>query len=203
LLVGISDLEQGIDWFERSTGVRAVKGGKHPGLGTRNALVSLGGRRYLELIAPDPAQSSYTFHIDVRVLTQPRIITWVAGVQSIDAIEKLALAAGQRFVGPSEGSRARPDGRALKWRVLRMVSPFGEGTVEPFPFFIEWAAGSVHPSEDSPPGCELVSFAVEHPDSEGLTSSLATFGIKATVTKSESARIEAVLGTPKGRVGLW
>src|SRR5688500_13116718 len=72
LLLGAADLESAITWVERKTGVRAEAGGSHPGVGTRNALISLGGRQYLEIIAPDPSQTAFNFQIDIRKLTTPR-----------------------------------------------------------------------------------------------------------------------------------
>ena len=73
LLLGVSDLDRGVAEIERMTGVKAVIGGSHPGVGTRNALISLGGKQYLEIIAPDPTQTAYNFHIDVRTLSEPGV----------------------------------------------------------------------------------------------------------------------------------
>jgi hypothetical protein len=202
LLLGVSDLDSGIAWVEKATGVRAAVGGTHPGMGTRNALLALAGRRYLEIIAPDPAQKDFRFSIDVRKLCEPRLITWAAGTADIEGLAKRARAAGLEIFGPREGSRARPDGRTLAWKTLGIQSALGADGVEPVPFFIAWAAGSIHPSQDSPAGCELQELAFEHPRPADVTATLERLGVRGDVKAAETARLTARLRTPKGPVVL-
>ena len=205
LLLGVADLAEGITWVERATGVKPVMGGSHPGVGTRNALLSLGGRRYLEIIAPDPEQAVYkpvNFQNDLRRLTMPRFFAWAAGTSDITAIAENLRRTALPIVGPIEGSRARPDGRVLQWKALLVRNKFAVQAAEPIPFFIEWAAGSVHPSQDSPEGCELLSFEFEHPDPVGLLNALKSLGIEARATQARNTRLRATLQTPKGRVEL-
>lgn len=202
LLLGVADLDRGIAWVEKATGVKAVVGGSHPGMGTRNALVSLGGKRYLEIIAPDPAQTAFNFRIDVRKLSEPRLVNWAAAAADIDAVAKKARAAGYQTFGPQPGSRARPDGKVLRWKTFGVMNDLGAVGVEPIPFLIAWAADSVHPSQDSPKGCELVSFEIEHPNPARVKKTLATLGIEANVRTGGSARLTATLSSPKGRVTL-
>ncbi len=202
LLLGVSDLDRGIAWLERRTGVKAAIGGSHPGVGTRNALAALGGRRYLEIIAPDPAQTTFTFRIDVRTLSEPRLITWASGTNDIEAVAKRVRGSGFETFGPQAGSRARPDGKVLKWKSLGLRSGVAAGIVDPIPFFIEWAADSIHPSQDSPAGCELLAFEIEHPNPTEVRNVLEKIGIEANVKPGDRARLAATLRSPKGTVEL-
>jgi len=202
LLLGVPDLDRGISWVEQKTGVKAVVGGSHPGRGTRNALLSLGGRQYLEIIAPDPAQTTFGFQIDLRKLTEPRLVTWAAASTDLDGLATRATAAGQRIMGPRDGSRVTPAGATLKWRSLSVEHDLASADVDPIPFFIQWAADTTHPSATSPKGCELQSFAIQHPKPEALLALLKAVGIDATVTTAPAARLRATLRTPNGVVTL-
>jgi hypothetical protein len=55
ILLGCSDLDRGMAFVEKHTGIPAAFGGVHPGRGTRNALLSLGEPTHMEL---NPAATS-------------------------------------------------------------------------------------------------------------------------------------------------
>src|SRR6266849_5838961 len=134
ILLGSQDLQAGIDFVESRTGVRATFGGVHPGRGTQNALLSLGERRYLEIIAPDPKQASVQQFSVITQLKEPRLIGWAAHPGDLEALAKKLREAGVAFEGPRAGSRARPDGKVLQWNALALQDD-GKGLL---PFFIEW-----------------------------------------------------------------
>src|SRR5437016_1188005 len=130
LLLGVSDLDRGIAWVEQRTGIRPAMGGVHPGQGTRNALLSLGPRHYLEIIAPDPAQSAYNFNIDVRGFAEPRLVNWAATTTDIESVAASARKAGYALFGPLDGRRQTPSGKTLRWKRLGIVNKLGSGGVE-------------------------------------------------------------------------
>ena len=201
LIVGVADLDAGVGWFEQRTGVKAVIGGSHPGRGTRNALMSLGGRQYLELLSLDPAQDP-NLRPALRALKEPRVIGWAAAARNIAEVAMRVKAAGLVALGPRPGSRNRPDGSQVKWTTLAVQHELGRDPDDPVPFFIEWDGASRHPSQDSPGGCALAGIEFEHPDAAALRETLRGIGIEATVRAAGHIRLRASLKTAKGTVDL-
>jgi len=198
ILLGCNDLDGGIGFVEQRTGVRAAIGGVHPGRGTRNALLSLGERRYLEIIAPDPEQSEIPDTYGLRRLEEPRLVAWAAHPNDIKSLASRLAQAGIQAQGPTPGSRKRPDGRLLQWKTLNLEDTAG-GLL---PFFIEWSADSLHPSADSPQGCTLVKFEALAPQPEALAKIAKQLDLDLPIGKAEKPQLRAVIGSPKGELRL-
>jgi catechol 2,3-dioxygenase-like lactoylglutathione lyase family enzyme len=194
ILLGTKDLDAGIEYVERHTGMRAAFGGVHPGRGTRNALLSLGERRYLEIIAPDPLQPEAPDTYGLKSLHVPRIVTWAAHLDGIEEMARHLRAAELAFDGPIAGSRTRPDGRVLKWRTL-VLQDNHHGVL---PFFIEWDSDSVHPSADAPQGLRLSRFQATAPDPAVLRKMYARVGLEVLVIKGEKEELRAEIAGPHG-----
>lgn len=198
IILGINDLERGIAFIEQRTGVRAAAGGVHPGRGTRNALLTLGPDRYLEIIAPDPAQSTPTWFTSILRMTEPRLVGWAVHTPDLNALARIAVTAGIAIDGPHDGARSRPDGRLLRWKLFRLRKD--EGGL--LPFFIEWGRDSIHPALDAPSGCELGSLQVQSPDPVSLMNTCQTLGIPITIEPHAHPRILARITGPKHQLVL-
>jgi len=198
IILGCNDLDRGIKFVEEGTGVRAAVGGVHPGRGTRNALLSLGERRYLEIIAPDPAQREIVHFPQIRQMTDPRLIGWAVHPPDIAAIANRLRENKIAFQGPDDGSRKRPDGRVLTWKTVNLADD-RHGLL---PFFIEWSADSIHPSKDAPVGCRLEDFEILSADPDELSTTFKRIGLDLPVQRSDRARLRALVSGPKGDLGL-
>jgi hypothetical protein len=196
ILLGCNELQRGIDFVEQHTGVRAAFGGVHPGRGTQNALLSLGERRYLEIIVPDPGQpnAKNPLVLHLRKLAEPRIVGWAAHPGDLGTFTKKLREGGVIFDGPTPGSRKRPDGQILNWKTINLKDDRG-GML---PFFIEWGADSKHPSEDAPHGCRLDSFSAVTANRDGLLKVLKTLGLEMPVERGEKEHLLAKVSSSKG-----
>ncbi len=203
LLLGCSDLNQGIAFVEKHTGVRPAMGGMHPGRGTRNALLSLGPLHYLEVIAPDPAQTATSttrpkLPSMLNQLAAPRLVDWAVHTPDIAAVAERLRKADVAFRGPTPGSRARPDGKTLHWQTLNIDND-RDGLL---PFFIQWGAETVHPSVDAPPGCKLESFVIASPEIVSLAADFQKLGISVDLTWGSTTHLQARIVGPKGTLSL-
>ncbi|MGB9465356.1 MAG: VOC family protein [Candidatus Acidiferrum sp.] len=196
ILLGCSDLDRGIDFVEKHTGVRAAFGGVHPGRGTRNALLSLGEKHYLEIIAPDPQQSAAPDHYALQKLSEPRLVGWAAHPGDLNQFAIRLRDTGLAFDGPHAGSRKRPDGRLLQWKTLNLKDDRG-GLL---PFFIEWSADTVHPSADAPSGCKFVRFALSTPVDAELNRICTQLDLDVPVEQGEKPHLYARIVGPDGGV---
>ncbi len=200
ILLGCNDLEHGIAFVEQHTGVRAASGGVHPGRGTQNALLSLGTRRYLEIIAPDPQQTSSSSELPAKLkkLSEPRLVGWAAHPGDLQVLAADLARAGVAAEGPTPGSRKRPDGSVLHWKTVNLKDD-ANGML---PFFIEWSADSPHPSSDAPSGCQLLRFELLSPDPAALDKQITLLNLKAPLAKNPDPQLHAVISGRKGKLDV-
>lgn len=203
LVVAAVALEPGCDWIEARLGARPAKGGQHVAMGTHNAVLSLGPRLYLEVIAIDPSLPAPSrarwFDLDeprmkAALAEGPQLIAWGARTHEIErAVQRvpglgtiLPMTRGEwswRITVPDDGHRP------------------GRGLV---PTLLQWD-GTAHPEDrmaDS--GRRLVLLAGEHPEPAEVRSDLAALGLSDTlkVTYAKSPRLAAMIRTPRGTVTL-
>ncbi|MCC6435691.1 MAG: VOC family protein [Acidimicrobiales bacterium] len=201
LVYATPDLDAAVEDLAERFGVRASPGGRHVGRGTRNALLGLGGRTYLEIIGPDPDQdmpagTPLPFRIDL--LGAPALVWYAVATDRLAGLVEELRAAGFDPGDPIDMQRARPDGVLLRWR-LATHPDVPEGGV--IPFLIDWL-DSPHPSVDVPQGCRLVELRATHPTPDRLRPYLARTGDPVALDAGPQPGLMARLDTPKGPITL-
>ena len=200
LVYATPDLAAGVAQVEQLLGIRASPGGQHPGAGTRNALIGLGDNVYLEIIGPDPDQPkparARRFGIDE--LQEQRLVTWAAKGTDLEALVETAKRRGVDLGQVQSGSRRRPDGVLLSWRLTASPAVSAGGIV---PFFIDWGQ-TPHPASSLPKGCTLIRLRAEHPDPKAVQSAHSALGLDLPVQGGPRPTLIATVRTPKGDVEL-
>jgi hypothetical protein len=204
LVVAAITLADGIDYVAGLTGATPQPGGKHVAMGTHNALLKLGPRVYLEIIAIDPegirpARPRW-FGLDDPALQselaeRPRLIHWVARSDDIDG----AAAACPLALGPVH-AMSRGD---YRWRIT--VPDDGRlparGIV---PTLIQWDV-AFHPADKLPASnVSLAQLGATCADPAPVRAALAALGLATalSVTYDRETRLAAMLRTPRGACAL-
>jgi hypothetical protein len=211
LVVASTRLDDGIDWVEQQLGVRPQPGGQHVAMGTHNALLKLGPRCYLEVIAIDPDVEPPVrprwFALDdammqARLACGPALITWVLRCESLAAAcarvpdlgDILSMSRGDfhwRIAVPEDGS--------LPWSGV-------------LPAAIQWSAdadeSTPHPCDRLPDsGCDLLALDLMHPaavlGSAGIVSMFRELRVVGPIDlRPGPVRIAARIRTTTGDVTL-
>lgn len=200
LVYATPDVDQSITELEARFGIRASLGGQHAGKGTRNALLALGSRTYLEIVGPDHAQptpeSPRWFDIDT--LTAPRLVTWAVHGSALTQLAKNAARKDVHLGDVLAGNRTRPDGVRLLWEYTDPRTMMSEGLV---PFFIDWGV-SPHPAARAAHGLTLVELRAEHPSPDSVVRMLDVLNVVIPVTKASASALCAIIDGPNGRMEL-
>jgi len=204
LVVAAASLEQGSDFIAEKLGVRLQPGGQHVGMGTHNALMRIGSRLYLEVMAIDPQASApgrpRWFDLDeprmrAALAEGPALIHWAVRTHDIETDALRSPIASGTILPMARGD--------LRWRIT--VPDDGHlparGMV---PTLIEWSDDR-HPADRLPDaGVRFVTMAAEHPEPAPVRAALAALGLSEMlkVTYGRSPRLAAMLRTPRGIVTL-
>ena len=198
LVYAAPDLQAAVADIAERFGVRARIGGRHPGRGTRNALLALGPQTYLEIIAPDPEQPAsavpHPFRLDSADCG--RLVKWALTCEDIDATVARARDHGYDPGDVVDGHRAEPGGTVLRWRMTS--GDLADGLA---PFLISWG-DTEHPARSAPSGLTLEAFRIEHPDPPSLLPALTALGADAEIKPAAAAALVAHLSGPNGSMVL-
>lgn len=200
VVVGVPDLESGVQDFAKALGTTPTLGGRHESIGTHNAILPLRGGHYLELIARDPSCPNPPLGVPwgLEKLKEPRLITWAAATKDIDAAVEQAKSAGYDPGTAISVARETPEGERLSWRLTVSTRLAGDGLV---PFLIDWGS-SPHPSGTNEALCSIEGFTAEHPDPESVRAMLSALGASLDVGLGAVPCLRGTFVGPHGSLTL-
>ena len=190
-------LEIGVNHIEAVLGVRPLPGGAHSRMGTHNALLRLGERIYLEVIAINPNMAKPNrprwFELDRNDVTL-RLAGWIASTTDI----RTAHALRPEIFGPIE-PMSRGD---IHW----LISIPADGSL-PLggiaPTLLEWQVDYHPASRLQDQGCSLIGLEGFHENADEVSALLADINLQDEVlihpiTKLGQAHLVARIMTPSG-----
>jgi hypothetical protein len=195
----VADLASAARELEASYGLASVAGGRHPGWGTENRIVPLGGS-YLELIAvvdqAEAALSPFGRWVAGSSQAPGRPLGWAVRTDRLDDVaRRLGLAVGV-------GSRAGASGGVLTWRLAGVEQAAAEPSL---PFFIEWGRETPFPGRARvvhPAGAVQLSRIRLEGDAGRLASWLGDHRLPVGVRAGAPAVASVVLTGDAGEIVL-
>ena len=140
VVYAVPDLDEAAVRFRKEFGLDSTEGGRHERWGTANRIVPLGDQ-YLELVAavdePVAAETAFGGGVLERAAVGGGWFTMAAVADDLDAV------ASRLGIEVNSGSRTRPDGQTVRWRMTGLDDPRREAWM---PFFLIWdVPDELHP----------------------------------------------------------
>jgi hypothetical protein len=198
VVYAVPDLDEAAVRFRGEFGLDSTEGGRHKRWGTANRIVPLGDQ-YLELVAavdePMAAETAFGRGVLERAARGGGWFTIAAVADDLDAVAtRLGLEVGS-------GSRTRPDGQTVRWRMAGLDDPRREAWM---PFFLTWdVPDELHPGRARAghgvraTGLERVEVGG---DAERLRTWLGGDELPIRVTEDESGIHRVAVSTPDGEL---
>jgi Glyoxalase-like domain len=196
LVITAPSLAVGSKMVQEALGVWPQAGGEHTRMSTHNALLRLGEKVYLEVIAINPAAPQPDrprwFELDAGARDRlPQLVTWVARCDDLSAARALC--------GPSHGEIDAMSRGDLRWSITVPK----DGSL-PFngvaPTLIQWHTPDHPAGRLADSGCELVELLGVHPEADGLGTWLEQIGFRGgfSIARGQQAQLIARIKTPSG-----
>jgi len=200
-MLGGARLDHLAGQFGELTGAQVQAGGRHPDLGTHNALLGTGGAAYLELIAPDPSvERCNPLRNELNGMIHATLCRFIVQAGASDFPALAEVYADEGWAAPVyDLSRETPTGQVLRWQL--MIPDAGPAALFA-PFFIDWQ-NTPHPSQTLPDsGCRWRDAEAGHPQASWLRELWQHLGVEIPVVRATRPYLRVVLEAPLGDVVL-
>ena len=196
-----NDLEQEVKRLEEKLGCQFSPGGRHLTEGTKNVLLNLGNVCYLEILAVDQDnhEISAPRWMGIDSLTKSHVTRWALKTDDPQSDSTIVERYNKEMGQIKGGQRITSDGRKLEWD---LVMPLSEPEVEVIPFMTDWSKSDVHPTDNLPEHCTLLSLELVHPYPEHLQPYMDQLVEGFQITMGEEPSIKLRIQSPKGIVIL-
>ena len=198
VVYAVPDLDEAAVRFRGEFGLDSTEGGRHERWGTANRIVPLGDQ-YLEIVAavdePMAAETAFGRGVLERAARGGGWFTMAAVADDLDAVaSRLGIEVGS-------GSRTRPDGQTVRWRMAGLDDQRREPWM---PFFLTWdVPDELHPGRArAGHGVRATGLAwVEvGGDAERLRTWLGGDELPIRVTDGEPGIHRVAISTPDGEL---
>lgn len=195
------DLEKEVARLEKVFGTDFSPGGRHLTEGSKNVLLNLGNKCYLEVLAIDAANTEISAPrwMGIDLLTSDKITRWALKTDDSKKDAEVVKAYSSQMGTIKGGERITSEGKKLEWD---LVMPLNSPEVEVVPFMTDWTKSDVHPTDNMPQNCELLEISLQHPNPREIEKVLEALNCKIRVALDSVPRISIKIKSPNGIIDL-